>query len=1176
VAKMNNRGDIGDKTDLDNLRMINEMLPEVRTTRMDIERFDSRKIINSLTRETGINQPAAEQVTITVLQRIIQSNVQWLSGPQIREMCCSVLGELGMVEARRRYTRLGMPLMDYEALLMQGIKENANQYNNPESIHSWAADRIAAEYTLLRLLTEEQSKAHLVGDIHIHMLRYFDLRPFCAEWDLRMILKHGLPPAGWRHSAVSTPANHAMVAILHAAKWLGIVQGEYSGGQGFDNFTVFLAPYLMRSGSYKEKYKEAKQLAQCFLYETNQIYAARGAQVPFTSISCVPTIPDELRDVPAVSFGGKYDGIYGDYEDQCNMFFRALSEVYTKGDGVGKLFNFPKHEVKLKKEWLTKFEEEYLMVSKEAAKFGSPYYLNMCADWMPSEVHSQCCRIIMVKGELQKICNDPDLFNWMKSFINIGSLQSVSLNLPRYAYQARGDDDRLFEIIDRNMEMARQILLIKQEVIERALKNNLIPISASKVEGQQLLDFRKYALSIGYVGLNECMLAHTGKELHDSSDSFELGKKVIQHLVDRCDEFTSDNLVKFSLWQQPAESLKSDEFVLLYDRSQDIFQLSEISEAQIREDSVTLGFNKDGQPKEMQVTKLIKHPKRETLNIRCQHGEISVTDSHSLFTVDEDLNTISIEGKDVKVGNTLLMPRSLEFLVNNDPLDLGGCCECIEENGIYFVKQALSKAYRFIEKSYDLGYILGHYLAEGTMKGVTITCGNDKQEIEKVAKLVRETFHLPVTIGKHHKEGYQTVYDLTSRSQLAQNIFTKGIGLEPTYSISKEIPSFLYNAPIECVKGFLAGFIKGDGSINEYKRANSRRDTYVRLSTSSRKLVFGLNFLLKRLGIVARYSKRGFSSPNWHTAYEFRITGKRDLGILREFIPNTPKNNGRDNASAIDLNLWMKKLNSELKDYHGISLRSLYEKKLIPRIASLCAQPNWKRNISEGALLETLDILQEFKFMTPTAIKLDKLFRRNTLSKILSIKKEEGIDHVYDLAVPENENFIAGIGQLYAHNSTAERFAKLDLIHYPNQAVPLGDRATQSVYYTNSDHLNYAANISLYERIERQAEFHPIVKGGVITHVWMGEAYPDPEGLWKFTKSIALETPTAYFAFTKDFTQCLKCMRFINGIYSTCPHCGAGEEYIEWWSRVTGYYSRVKQYNKGKVQEWHDRKRYNL
>jgi ribonucleoside-triphosphate reductase len=160
--------------------------------------------------------------------------------------------------------------------------------------------------------------------------------------------------------------------------------------------------------------------------------------------------------------------------------------------------------------------------------------------------------------------------------------------------------------------------------------------------------------------------------------------------------------------------------------------------------------------------------------------------------------------------------------------------------------------------------------------------------------------------------------------------------------------------------------------------------------------------------------------------------------------------------------------------------------------------------------------------------------------------------------------------------STASRFAELDLKYFKNKALPQGDLNIGSVYYTNSDHLNYAANIPLTDRINKQAKFHPIVKGGVITHLWLGESHPDPEGLWKFTKNISLNTPTAYFAYTLDFSQCLKCNTFSTGIYNTCPKCGASGDFIEWWSRVTGYYSRVKRFNEGKIQEWKDRNRYTI
>ncbi|MFX1295060.1 MAG: anaerobic ribonucleoside-triphosphate reductase [Promethearchaeota archaeon] len=1086
-------------------------------------------------------------------------------------LLCFKQGDLNWRSEDTQYTLSSIPLLVPTNHF--GLKHNigsAPELNHIERDSINQKQRIGREKLrkILPKLTQsnykEQLKKFLDSDLTVLRIKKIDVLPkeeFAYDFEVK---PNGEP-------------------IENFIAGTGLIFAHNSGGQGYDNFTVFMAPYLKGA-----TYEDAKQLAQCFLYETNQIYAARGAQVPFTSISCLPTVPKSLMDVPAISFGGKYDGIYGDYIDECNMFFRALSEVYYQGDGTGKLFNFPKHEIKLKKEWLKEFEDEYLLISKEASKFGLPYYLNMVADWMPDEVHSQCCRIILTPEGIRKVCHDPDIFDWHKSYMNMGSLQSISLNLPRYAYQAHGDDDRLFEFIDHNLELARSILFIKQQVIEKAMKNNLIPICASKLDGVPLLDFRKQSLSIGFVGLNECVLAHTGYELHENPGSYTFGKKILEHLSEKCEQFTNETLltstkekpgVKFSLWEQPAESLKSDELVLLYNEDTHLFGLTEISKALVNENISTFGFDKNNQPKIMNVEKLIKHPKRETFEIRTQHGLISVTNSHSLFSVDEELNIVDVAGKDVKIGTPLLMSREINVPENNLPLDLNGCCECLVENGVHFVKQAVTKAYRFIEKTYELGYILGHYIAEGTMKGVTITCGNDKSEMEKVAKLVKEIFGLPATLGKIHQERYLPVYNVTSRSKLANNIFTKGIGLEPVLSISKEIPPFLYNAPIECIKGFLAGIIIGDGSISDYTKKDSpRRDVYVRIWTSSKKLVFGINFLLKRLGIIARISKREFDqdeNPNWHDAYELRIVGKKNLELLREFISEIPDVSGRDTSPTIDLNPWMKRLNDELKDQHGTSLRKLVTAGLIPFVAAKCAQPTYNRNISESALLKTLEALLELNYITPTGSKLYQLFMKNTLTKVLSIEEEKTMDHVYDLSVPENENFIAGIGQIYAHNSTAERFAKLDLKHYPKEAIPLGDRNTRSVYYTNSDHLNYAADISLYDRIEKQAQFHPIVQGGVITHVWMGEAYPDPEGLWKFTKAIA-HTPTAYFAFTKDFTQCLKCLKFINGIHHTCPHCGAGDEYIEWWSRVTGYYSRVKRFNQGKFQEWHDRKRYNV
>ena len=267
-------------------RFLQTLFPRVFRTEGDVVPFDPLKIEENIIKETGLGRDAAHQITELTVRRIISSGIKFLSGPHIREIVCSILSEEHYEEERKIYTRIGMPLMDYEAILEEGVDENANQDMNPESIHHWAANRISDEYALLRILDSEEAQAHLYGDIHIHMLRYFDLRPFCQEWDPRMILEHGLPPVdSWAHCNKSGPAGSLRVAVTHLAKWLGIIQGEFSGGQGYDYITTFLSPFAKGLSD-----KEIEQSMQCLIYETNQIFAARGGQVPFTSISCTPTI----------------------------------------------------------------------------------------------------------------------------------------------------------------------------------------------------------------------------------------------------------------------------------------------------------------------------------------------------------------------------------------------------------------------------------------------------------------------------------------------------------------------------------------------------------------------------------------------------------------------------------------------------------------------------------------------------------------------------------------------------------------------------------------------------------------------------------------------------------------------------------------------------------------------
>ncbi|MBY9010764.1 MAG: anaerobic ribonucleoside-triphosphate reductase [Candidatus Lokiarchaeota archaeon] len=532
---------------------LKNLLPRVSRTEGDVVPFDPIKIKESIVGETGLDLESADRITRLVVRRIISSNITFLSGPHIREIVCSILSEEHYEDERKLYTRIGMPLMDYEAILEKGVNENANQDLNPESIHHWAANRISDEYALLRILDSEEAHAHLYGDIHIHMLRYFDLRPFCQEWDPRMVLENGLPPVNsWAHCSRSGPAGSLRVAVTHLAKWLGIIQGEFSGGQGYDYITTFLAPYARGLSA-----REIEQSMQCLIFETNQIFAARGGQVPFTSISCTPTVPEGLLTIPAVGPHGKIVGKYGDYKDECLQLFDALTDVYIHGDYDGKLFAFPKHEIKIKKEWLKEFEPSYIKLMEEVAKMGTPYFLNMCPEWMPDEIHSQCCRKFLSGNQIISRCVlDPEErknTNVWENYVSIGSLQSVSLNLPRYAYISANEDD-YFRILDKNMELSARILLKKWKLMEKRLKSGHLPLCSGKIDGEPIFNLNDQNLSIGFTGLNEAVKSLIGYELHEQDTAYNFGRTILEYMVAKCNSMTERDGVSYSLWQQPAES----------------------------------------------------------------------------------------------------------------------------------------------------------------------------------------------------------------------------------------------------------------------------------------------------------------------------------------------------------------------------------------------------------------------------------------------------------------------------------------------------------------------------------------------------------------------------------------------------------------------------------------------
>ncbi|MFH0822443.1 MAG: anaerobic ribonucleoside-triphosphate reductase, partial [Pseudomonadota bacterium] len=154
--------------------------------------------------------------------------------------------------------------------------------------------------------------------------------------------------------------------------------------------------------------------------------------------------------------------------------------------------------------------------------------------------------------------------------------------------------------------------------------------------------------------------------------------------------------------------------------------------------------------------------------------------------------------------------------------------------------------------------------------------------------------------------------------------------------------------------------------------------------------------------------------------------------------------------------------------------------------------------------------------------------------------------------------------------STAYRFAKLDMRLFPEaKQVVKGNLSLDEIYYTNSTLFNVGAMVDPIDRVKKEGLFHPLIEAGSLTHVWLGENRPSAESLANFVVKTFRHTQNDQIAFSPEITACISCGRTSRGIHDQCLYCGSGN--VEQITRITGYFTKVSSWNKGKLGELKDR-----
>ena len=117
--------------------------------------------------------------------------------------------------------------------------------------------------------------------------------------------------------------------------------------------------------------------------------------------------------------------------------------------------------------------------------------------------------------------------------------------------------------------------------------------------------------------------------------------------------------------------------------------------------------------------------------------------------------------------------------------------------------------------------------------------------------------------------------------------------------------------------------------------------------------------------------------------------------------------------------------------------------------------------------------------------------------------------------------------------STSLRFAKVDMKYYPDSKDYVrGNLDTGEVYYTNSIHFTPDADVDIFERIEKQGKFNPLIESGAITHVFLGEQKPDPKAVFKLIQRTWESTQSAQVCLSPEFTICNDCHKVSRGYHT--------------------------------------------
>jgi len=519
--------------------------------------FDQEKITEAIWKAAqavgGRDRNLAKRLSNQVVQLLVERFAGEIPGVEdIQDIVEKVLIENGHARTAKAYIlyrkqrenlrKIKSTFLEVEKIVSDylnqidwRVRENSNIGYSMSGLLMHVAGSVISQYTLDRIYPMEVADAHRNGDFHLHDL-YFGLSGYCAGWSLKQLLYEGFN--GVPGAIESNPPRHLDTALMQMVNFIGTLQNEWAGAQAFNSIDTYLAPFVRKD---KLTYKEIKQAIQKFVFNLNTT-SRWGSQTPFTNLTFDWTVPEDVRDEPVILGGKLLDETYKDYQKEMDLLNRAFLEVLMEGDRNGRPFTFPIPTYNLTRDFDWESENAKLLFEM-TAKYGLPYFSNFInSDLDPSDVRSMCCRLRLDLRQLNRNITG-GLFG---SGDSTGSVGVVTINMPRIGHLSKTRKE-FFERLEYLMNLAKTSLEIKREIVERNMRQGLLPYTR-----RYLGTLRNHFSTIGPLGMNEACLNLFGKGIA-SKEGKEFAIEVLKFMREKLQDFQEETGHIYNLEAVPAE-----------------------------------------------------------------------------------------------------------------------------------------------------------------------------------------------------------------------------------------------------------------------------------------------------------------------------------------------------------------------------------------------------------------------------------------------------------------------------------------------------------------------------------------------------------------------------------------------------------------------------------------------